>query len=148
MTPGQITLLTGGAILAYLLFSKVHAGGNLNFYPDKVTDISVSSGNPIMTVLLRVQNTSGQNFTVNSIAGNVYANQYLIGNAENFQPVQIHPNSQALLPVRLRLNWFGIVNDIINAFEGGPFKQVVEFEATANVDNLQIPVNVVFNIGK
>lgn len=136
------------AIVAYLLFRKASGLGTLNFYPASVKSIDFNSGELIMTANINVQNTSNQHFTLNSLAGNLYANGYLVGNAALFTPVAIQPNSQTLLPVKIKLSAIGLVNDIIRAFEQNSFSQELELEANANVDQLQIPVKLKYKVGK
>jgi len=41
-----------------------------------------------------------------------------------------------------------IVSNIITLINNGSMDQKIELEATANVDNLQIPVNMEFKLGQ
>lgn len=141
-------LLIGGALIAYNAFAKATAGGNLLFYPDKVHSLSLSGSGPVMVVHIRVQNTSNQNFTINGFAGNVFANETLIGNAENFNQAVIAPRSQAIYPITIRMSWLGMVSNVIDAFNGGPVKIKIEVDAKANVDRYQVPVKLFYNIGQ
>lgn len=100
-----------------------------------------------MTIGLGVQNTSNQSFTIRSLAGNLYANNYYIGNVSSFTLRTIAPNSQQVIFITARLQLIGIVNDILNAFENRNFAQTIEIKAMANVDNLQIPININYKIG-
>lgn len=133
--------------IAYSLLRKRIAAGTLNFYPVSVTDIHFEGITPIMTVGLRVQNTSNQEFILKSIAGNVYANNYEVGNISAFQPLPIPANSQTTILLSLRLSILGIVNDIIRAWETGNIHEDLEFDAYANVDGDQVPIRVKYSVG-
>lgn len=139
--------LAAGGVLLYSLWRKQQGIGTLNFFPDKVRDFHFSGLTPVFTLGLGVQNTSNQSFTVNSIAGNAYSNGYYVGNLSNFSPQIIIKNTQGILLLDVRLALIGIVNDLINAFQSENFQQSLELKATANVDNLQIPLNIKYKIG-
>lgn len=84
---------------------------------------------------------------MNSFAGNLYANGYLVGNVSNFIPQSILPNSEQLIFLKIRMGILGIVNDIINAWQNGSFTQNLDFDGRVNVDNLQIQVPLKYSIG-
>lgn len=147
MTKTQVILLTAGGLIAYNFAIKGHSLSTVNFYPDKVQSVNMVSGTPYMVVGLLVQNTSGQKLVVNSVAGNVYANDTLIGNAANFSPYAINPNSQGMMYLQIRFALLGIVNDIINAFQSKNFTQNMEFDGYANVDNVQVPIKITYKVG-
>lgn len=147
MTKTQTGLLLVGGVVAYNYLVKGRSLSNVNFYPEKVQSVDLVSGVPYMVVGLLVQNTSGQKLVVNSIAGNVYANDTLIGNASNFSPYAINPNAQGTMYLQIRFALLGIVNDIFNAFQSNNFTQTMEFDGFANVDNVQIPIKITYKIG-
>jgi len=140
--------LSAAGIILYSLFRKSAAAGTLNFYPASVKKIKFEGATPIMVFGLAIQNTSNQSFTLKSIAGNLYANNYLIGNIGAFNPQVIAANSQTVIDVNVRMSLIGIVTDIINGIKNNTFSQNLELESYANVDNLQVPVNITYKIGK
>lgn len=103
---------------------------------------------PVMTLGLAIQNTSNQSFTLQSLAGEVYANKYLIGNVGTFSAQTIHPNSETVIYIDCRLSLLGIVTDILNAIRNKTFSQTIELESTANIDNLQVPIDLSYKFGK
>ncbi len=139
--------MAAGGIILYSLFRKGAALGTLNFYPGTVKDIEFDNSVPVMTLGLVVQNTSNQYFNLNSIAGNVYANDKYVGNVSSFIVQHIPANSQTTIFLNLRMNLIGIVTDIINAFTTHNTSQVLKLEATANIDTLQVPVNISYTVG-
>ncbi len=104
-------------------------------------------GKPSLIANLKVQNTSNQAFTLQSMAGNVYANNTLVGNVALFSSVTIPPNKQAIIPMNIDLLLIGLVNNIIDAITNGSVKQNLELEALANVDGFQVPVDLEYKIG-
>lgn len=143
----QAILLTAGAVVLYNAINKGHALGTLNWFPSGVQDISFDGATPVMKLALMAQNTSGQQMVLNSFAGNLYANDILIGNLSSFSPQVIPPNNQRVLIFNVRLSLLGIVNDIINAFQSHSTVQSFVLEAHANVDNFQIPVDLNYKVG-
>lgn len=142
--------LGAGAFIFYSLFRKGKGLQTLNFFPDKIKSLDFDGLTPVLRIGIGVQNTSNQSFTINSIAGNVYSltgGKTYIGNVSMFSAVTIPKNSQQILIVQARLNLIGIVNDIIDALQGGNFSQKISIDLLANVDNLQIPIQQTFNIG-
>lgn len=150
MTKSQALLLFAGGVVLYNMFSKGHAAGNLNFYPDKVTDFNISGGSPMLKAFVRTQNTSNQSLVLRSMAGNVFVNGSLLGNVENFIPIAIPANGYALIPVVMRLSWISAINTLYDFFLGNRVgSQDIELDAYVNIDGLpQQTVKLVFKIGK
>jgi hypothetical protein len=144
---GQGVLLAAGGLLLYSLLRKGAGVGTLNFFADKVRSIDFDGLTPVMVIGLGVQNTSNQSYTLRSFAGNLWANGNYIGNLSSFSSVTIPPNSQRVVFITARLALIGIVNDVINAFQNKNFSQLVEVKAMANVDSLQVPVNIKYQVG-
>jgi hypothetical protein len=143
----NVVLLGGLGILAYTLLGKKIAAGTLNFFPNSVSGLAFDGATPVMTFAMTAQNTSGQIFTIRSLAGNLYANDYYIGNFSSFTPQAIQPNAASVLYMDVRLSLIGIVQDVIDAFENKHFEQDVIFKGWANVDNYQIPISIKYKIG-
>jgi LEA14-like dessication related protein len=101
---------------------------------------------PVLTLKLAVQNTSNQSFTLKSFAGNVWANNYLVGVTSSFDAIEIKANAQTLVPIKVRLSLLGIVNDIIQAITTHSKTVELELDSHANVDNLQVPVNIKYKV--
>lgn len=147
MKTGEGLLLFGGLLVGYSLLRKSAAIGTLNFYPADVKDISFDGLTPVMTLGIAVQNTSNQNFTINSFAANVSTNTYLVGNVSDFIPMQVPANAPSIIYVKVRLSILGIVNDIIRAWQTSGIKQDILLSGYVNVDNLQQPISLKYTIG-
>lgn len=144
--PGTILLIAGGAV-AYALINKGKALQSLNFYPKGVRAIKMDGITPVVTIALAVQNTSGQQAVLRSFAGNLFANNYFIGNVSSYTQTTIRPNAETVLVINVRLSVIGIVSDILKAFNGQGLSQVMELQAKANVDNFQVPINIKYKVG-
>lgn len=135
------------AFILYSLIRKGKAAGTLNFYPSNIKDLYIENARPVIVLGVAVQNTSNQNFTLNSFAGNLYANGYLVGNVSNFTPQTVSRNSEQIIDIKIRMGVLGVVNNIIQAWNNGSFQQDLEFDGYANVDNLQVHVPLKYQIG-
>ena len=144
---GQLLIAGTIAFLGYSLIRKQSGAEKLTYYPAGVKNISFEGISPVMTLRLAVQNTSNQTFTLNSIAGNVFCDDTLIGNASNFIAQTVNRNSQTIFEIKVKLSPLGIVNEIIQAFQYGNFSKELEFEGYANLDNWQVPINLKFKVG-
>jgi len=150
-----ITLRTGTAVflglatLAVLeLWRKQSALGSLNFYPAGIKKLDFDGATPVITVSLVAQNTSNKDFTLNSIAGNLFADSYFVGNLSSFgQPFTIRSNAQTPIDLEIRLQIIGLANNIIQALTQNDFSVNLELDAWANIDGLQVPINQKFKIG-
>lgn len=140
-------LIIGGALLAYNAVAKGSALQSLNFYPGRISSLKMEGTSPVITFGLVIQNTSNQSLILRSLAGNLYSNGYLVGNISAFNPVRINPNGQTIMAVTGKLSLIGVVQDLIDAIKGRGFKQIISFEARANVDKYSIPINLKYNIG-
>lgn len=141
-------LLYGGlGLVAYAVFSKVRAVGNLIFVPGQVTSMAFQNGAPLMQFSVTVQNTSSTQLQVNSFAGSVYSNGTLIGNVYNFSPITIPPNGMVIMYVNVQFMELGLINNIISAFTTKNFTEDLRVEGYVNSVGVQIPVDFSFKVG-
>ena len=147
MTKSDVVLLGGAAFQIYNILERKKAAGNLNFLPGNVLTLDMQGTAPVLTVSLLVQNTSNESFTLKSIAGDVYSNNFWVGNVSYWYPQLIGPNMQSTLKLQIRFGLLGIVQDLISAFQNGNFSQVIDFKANANVDNIQVPIDIKYKLG-
>lgn len=145
MRTGEALLLIGGGAALWLL-TKSNAAQRLVFYPGTIQGMAFEDFTPMAYLDIIVQNTSNADLTVNSIAGSAYANGYLVGNISNFQGVTIRRNSESRLPVTVRFSLIGIVNDLINAWQTGSFRQDIIIQGTANAEGFGVPLDLKFSI--
>jgi len=144
------TTIALGALAFIILgaFTKSQALQRLIFYPRNLKDIHWEGITPVMTLGVAAQNASDQSAVLKSIAGEIYANDYLIGNISYFTPQIIYPNAETIIFLNARLFPLAIVSDIIDAINNKTFDQTLEIESQANIDNLQTPLDLKFKFGK
>ncbi len=102
---------------------------------------------PYIYFTVFVQNTAGTGVTVDSFAGNIWANNQLIGNVSSFQPVYLAPNSQTVVPITAQLGLVGLVTDVIQAFTSGNSSQQIIVKGYANGLGFQVPINIPLIVG-
>lgn len=140
-------LLIVGFGVGLWLFTRYNAVSTLNFFPGSLADLGFQGTTPVGTFTLIVQNTSNVDLSVDSFAGNVYANDILIGNVSSFQRVQLLSNSLSEVPLNVRFFTIGIVNDVIRAFQTGSVKQDIVLEGSIGVSGVAVPIELTFKIG-
>lgn len=139
-----------GGVVVYNLLTKSWALNDINFLAGSVRNITFQGATPVAEIGLLAQNTSGQQFNVNSFTGDLYVVQdsknVYIGNVSSFQEQTILPNSQIELKMFCRLSLLGIVNELIQVFTYKNFNMRLKLSGVVNVDNYRIPVNTTFNV--
>lgn len=135
-----------GLIALYFLRLKTTIS-HLNYYAAGVS-LSWDNQTPVLKVSIGIQNPDENSFLVKSIVGNLYANGTIVGNVSAFTPLTVPPLSSVVYPVYVRLSILGITSNIIQILTGsGGFREMVEFDGTARVDNITNPLNIKYTIG-
>lgn len=94
-----------------------------------------------INITIGIQNPTSNGFTIHSLAGDLYVNDYHFGNISNFTPTTIPANSETPYTISLLLDTLslpGTILDIIRDFRG----IIVRVDAQANVDDLNLPVQI------
>lgn len=146
-TVERLALYGGLGLVAYAIFSKVRAVGNLIFVPGQVVSMGFQNSNPLMVFSVNVQNTSSTQLSLNSFAGSLYSQGTLIGNVYNFTPLVIPPNGMVTMYVNVQLMALGVVNQIIQAFTTKNFTEELTVQGYVNTVNVQVPVNFTLKVG-
>jgi LEA14-like dessication related protein len=140
----RLIIYAGAAFVAYWFYSKARALQGLIFSPGPINGITITGGAPVLSLNVGVQNTNSASLRIDSLAANVISNGTLIGNAYNFTPVEIPANSAVFMPVLLKLETIGIVNDIITAIQYGNPISNIKINGSVNVNGIQLPLSVNF----
>jgi len=146
-TATKAAILTAGAVLALTALSKAQAGGTLNFIPGNVHSVSFDGVTPIIQFDLVIQNPTGQAFTVRSLVGTITANDYQIGNVSSYVSTYVRPYGNTVYRLSARMNVLGVVNNIINAINGGGVSQTMRLKGWVNVESFTLPVALTYKIG-
>lgn len=145
-TTTKVLLGAAGAFGLYWLY-KVRAVGNLVFFPGPITAMRFEGVTPVMSFQVIAQNSSSLGVSVQSLAGNLFSKGLLIGNVFSVKPIQLAGNARGYVNVEARFFILGIVNDIIASFQNRDFVQNITFEGFANVEGVQVPIKLSFNVG-
>lgn len=140
-------LLVVGGVFALYWLNKAVAAGRLSFFPGDVTGFGIEGITPVANITLRVQNSSNASLKINSLSGNVYANNTLVGNLSGFQPVYIRGNSEGTIPVNVRFQPIGIVNQLIQAWNTHNFQEKFTVDGTVNAEGIPVPLKMEYSLG-
>lgn len=146
MTGLDVLLILAGAAGIYV-WNLSKAANNLTYFPGNITGISLDGLTPVVFATLIIQNTSNLSFTISSLAGSVTSNGTLIGNVSDFIPVAIPANSQGQIPLTLRMQPLGLVNDIIAILTGGNGTRTLVVAGSVNANGIQQPFSLTYNVG-
>lgn len=146
MTGLDVLLILAGAAGIYI-WNLSKAANNLTYFPGNITGISLDGITPVVYATLIIQNTSNLTFTITSLAGSVTSNGTLIGNVSDFMPVTVPANSQGQIPLTLRLQPLGIVNDIIAILTGGVGTRALVVGGSINANGMQQTFSLTYNVG-
>lgn len=142
----ELLLIAGAAAVVYFA-NRARSIANLTFFPQGVSSMAFEGMNPVAYVDILVQNTSNVSIDLNSLSGNAYVDNTLVGNVSNFTPVTSQGNSEGVLPLKIRFQALGIVNEIINSFQAGHLKKELVIDGRVNADGIQYPLTLTFQIG-
>lgn len=151
MSPKSSTtaiFLGAGALIAYSLYRKSAAAGDLVFYAKGIRSLDWDSGSPIIVLNLGIANTSNQSFDVNALAGELWTNNTYIGYVSSFNRIVVNAVSEGVIPIRIQLSMIGLVSELINGITNGTWTQNLELDLKANIDNLVVTIPTIkYKIG-
>lgn len=147
MTKSDLLALGTVGLIGWMLYAKGRAAGTLILRPGRVDNIFFDGISPVLQLSLIVQNTSSSGFTVESMAGEVLSDGYIIGNFSNFSPIQVNGNSQVTIPITLRLGMVGLIQDLITSFNTGDFTKQIKLQGFVNAGFIRAPIDTSFLIG-
>jgi LEA14-like dessication related protein len=139
-------LLIGAGLIAFMLYEKASVVSNLKFIENGI-DFNLSNPlRPLINLQIGVQNPTSGSITLQSLAGNFAVNNVQSGNVSYFIPTVIGPNAQTEIVLHLTVNDAALIADIMNFIQnGGSTPLKVEVQATANIDNVPVPVSLSFD---
>lgn len=141
-----LLLIGGGAFILWFFGTRGAVVANLKFIEDGMNfDVS----NPLrvgVNLTVIVQNPTSGSVTLQSLAGYFFINGTQAGNVSYFTPTLIAPNSQTIVVLRLSINDLSIVKILMDYVNGASDASlVVDIQATANIDNVPVPVSMSFS---
>ena len=147
--PLKLSHLLIGSAAAWVLYQavKVRRVARIIFFPAGIDRMDFVGSSPVITFRMRMQNTSSEMVRVNSLAGNMTFDGVLIGNVALSQILEIPANSERVVDITAYLSPLGIVNTLIDSFVNRDFSKEVLLSGFANIDGLQLPIEMRFNLG-
>lgn len=140
MNPFLIIAAVGAGIIVLNKLQTGSAASNLKYVFDKI-DVKFMVLNIQISVDIKVQNPSSSSFIIKSFAGDLFVNDYYIGNVSNFTATEIQGNSETIYRVAIQVSTLalpGAILSILQNFTGITAK----LSGTINVDNLAVPINL------
>lgn len=148
----KVVLIGIASFLGATMFLKILAAKRLNYFVQKVS-FRFEGINPVMSIILGVQNPTRETITVGSIFGNLYINNNFVGTVYGFVPTTISGLSLTSFPISARLSLTGLlgeVKDIVTLITNGTFSailnQVVSFKGSVNAEGLNMPLNFDYKV--
>ena len=141
-----IVLLTVGGLVLLDKLSYFGAASRLHYTLASINPV-YNGAQPILQLVIGIQNPTSQTFTVQAITGDVLLNGTYVGSVQAFQQTIIAHLAQTSLPVSVALSLSGLVSDIISLFTGSAGQSIAaEFQGTVNVDGNIIPLTLKYTL--
>ena len=133
-------LLVGAA--AFFLLRRTTFAKNL-VYVFRGIKVRGKLFSPKIEITIGIQNPSNQKAEFKSMTAQVGWNDNNFANVSTFKAITIAPNSETNLVLTAEPSVFGLYDTIKNLVKTGLKNGKINITGTANVDNLQVPVNIV-----
>ena len=135
-----ITLIGAGVILLSRL-GTAGAADRLKFVFQKISAEFKDALSIQINVDIAIQNPTSTSFIIKSFAGDLFVNDYYIGNVSNFTATQITGNTQTTYRVAIQVSTLSLpapVISILQNFTG----LTAKLDGTINVDDLGVPLTL------
>jgi hypothetical protein len=136
--------------LGFIIFLGAEKATTLNNLRFVAQDVGFDFSNllsPIVNLSVLVQNPTSGNLTLKSLAGSFSINGTPSGNVSFFPatPSYVAANGVTGITLQLRLSDVALINDVKNFFNNGAGALVININATANVNDVPLPVTLNFS---
>jgi hypothetical protein len=131
----------GIGALALFLFRRTQFAQNL-IYIFRGVKLRGKLFSPKIEITIGIQNPSNQRANFKSIVGVVKWKGNEFANISSYNPVTIAANSETNINVIAEPSVIGLYDTIRELVKGGLKGGKIQITGTANVDNLQLPVNI------
>lgn len=141
MNPLLAVCLLFVGVLVVSRFSTADTATRLKYVLDSVGFSAHGILQLQVNVTIRIQNPTPNAFTIYALAGDLFVNDYRIGNISNFTPTTIAAHSETPYTIGLLIDTLSMpstVTDLIQNFKGIK----VLLNADVNVDNLTVPIQL------
>lgn len=131
-------LISGAAALYF--FSKFSFGQKAGFFLRSIKP-GGSLLSPVINVDMAVQNPTNSTITVKSITGSISVNDRYIANVSAFGDQKILPNQESIIKLTARPSAIGVFESVRELLTNPIGTSIANFQGTANVDGIVIPIN-------
>lgn len=100
---------------------------------------------PKFNLKFALQNPTSETANLQSLVGEVVANNKIIANVSNFNTVKILPNNETALNIVAEPVGLTIAKTVMDFIKTNN-KLIIEFKGSATIDNIVYPINSVYNI--
>ena len=142
----EVAVILGGIIGLYFI-NQAAAASSLVFFPSGINGLAFEGSGPVVTASILVQNPTNTAFTFESFAASATSDGTLVGNVSNFTPVAIAPNTEGVMPIKIRLLLLTAANDVIDAIQNRNIKKKLQVKGTINTNGVPVPVTLEYEIG-
>lgn len=138
----NLFLILGAGAVAYYFFRKKKLASALQY---SIEAVSIK-GTKIL-LKLGLLNPTGTPANFNSFVGTLFIKGNEVATVENFTKTKIAPNTKTTIDFTITPSGLGILKTISQLVKKGGLKNLqANLKGTANVDNVNFPVNITYGI--
>lgn len=141
MNPLLTITLIGASVILLSRLGTAGAADRLKFVFQKISAEFKDALSLQINVDIAIQNPTSTSFVIKSFAGDLFVNNYYIGNVSNFTATQIQGNTQTTYRVAIQVSTLSLpapVISILQNFTG----LTAKLDGTINVDDLGVPLTL------
>ena len=135
-----IFLALGAAAIAFFYFQRFKKIKNIKAIIRGI-NFGGSILKPKIFIKLGIQNATSNAGTINSIVGNLYAQNKLIANISSFERVRIEPNAETVIQITAEPALTGIVQNVISSLKDKFTGVKIKFDGSINVEGNNLPIS-------
>lgn len=141
MNPLIAVALVGAGVILLSRLGTAGAADRLKYVFQKIS----AEFKDVLTVQINVdisiQNPTSTSFTIKSFAGDLFVNNYYIGNVSNFTATRITGNTQTTYRVAIQVSTLSLPAPVISMLQN--FSGITaKVDGTINVDDLGVPLTL------
>ena len=138
----NLLLFLGAGAIAYYFYSKKKLATALQY---SIEAVSIKGTKIILK--LGLLNPTGTPANFNSFVGTLFVKGIQVATIENFNKTKIAPNSKTIIDFTITPTGLGILQTISKLLKKGGLKNLsAELKGTANVDSVNFPVDITYNV--
>lgn len=138
MKLSNVLILLGLGGVAYYFYRKKNMQGALRY---SIKKVSLKGTNILLD--LGILNPTSQTATINSVVGDFYIKNTIVGTIQYFGSLKIAGNGETTLPITIKPSGLGVLSALKNLLSKGGFKNLsAKIDGTINVNQVAFPLNI------